>query len=216
MAGLDLWHQRNIPYYYTEPGFADELNAVGGYYVALAQGAKLLDAVGFSTKVRPNYFGKEFLVSHCHPETFFGKSSLPDRFVCLSGFAFSSGWARTLDRLIGDLGRLKAGWDGSDAAALPQKVLDQMEQVLRLLPQDTQEPEIEVDPSDSSVAARWWGPEGKSAFAMTFTGNGRVYAVASCVDEVPPPSWDSDTEDETKIIDKIDTPLIQKALTHSS
>lgn len=214
--GRDHWHRAGLPFFSDEAIYPDVSDETEGFYFALAQGAKFPPIIDLSSTIGSSLSNKGFWLLHCPSDTVWEKSSSADRPICYGRISVASGWSKILDRLISDLGRLKAGWDGNGAKPLPQKLLDQLEQVLRLLPQDTQEPEVEVDPSDSSVAVRWWGPQEQSAFAMTFTGNGRVCAVTSCMDEVPPPSWDSEADDETKIIDKVDNPLIRKALAHSS
>lgn len=126
--------------------------------------------------------------------------------------AKSGDWAQRLDKIIIELGRLKPNWDGEGAPAPSQSLLTQMEQALQNLPRETREPDVEIDPSDNSIALRWWTDDNQAAFAMTFTGNGRVYGVTSSSAEQPAPSWDCLTEEETKIIDKTDHPLIKRAL----
>lgn len=123
-----------------------------------------------------------------------------------------SGWYEKLDRIITELGRLKTGWDGDTAPAPANSLLNQMERVLRTLPHATREPEVEVDPSDGSVVARWWGEDNQIAFTMTFTGNGKVYGIISSINETPPPSWECSVQDETKIVDRINHPLVHKVL----
>lgn len=136
----------------------------------------------------------------------FAKSWLPVRQRA------SSGWFDKLDKIITELGRLKNGWDGDSAPAPSQSLLNQMERALRALPHETSEPSIEVDPSDGSVAVRWWADDHNSAFSLNFTGNERVYGVFSSIDQPPPPSWDCFVNDETKIIDRIEHPVVRKML----
>lgn len=123
-----------------------------------------------------------------------------------------SGWFEKLDRIITELGRLKTGWDGDAAPAPANSLLNQMERVLRTLPHNTREPEVEVDPSDGSVVARWWDGDNQTAFTMTFTGNSKVYGISSSMNETPPPSWECSVDDETKIVDRIEHPLVHKVL----
>ena len=122
-------------------------------------------------------------------------------------------WLSRLDRAIRELGRLKAGWDGPGSQPLSHAFLVQIEGALAVLPGDTREPELEVDGSDCSVTARWWTPDGQSAFAMTFTGQGKVHGVTSSTSVSPPSAWHCETDEETKILDRIDHPLIRQALT---
>lgn len=124
-----------------------------------------------------------------------------------------STWLSRLDRTIRELGRLKAGWDGPGSQPLSHALLVQVESALAVLPPDTLEPELEVDGSDCSVTARWWTSDEESAFAMTFTGNGKVHGVTSSASLPPPPAWHCNATEETKILDQIDHPLIRQALT---
>lgn len=128
----------------------------------------------------------------------------------------ASGWFGKIDKIITELGRLKVGWGGDAAQTPSQALLNQIEQVLQALPQDTREPEIEIDPSDASVVTRWWGEGNASAFSMTFTGNGKVYGVVSAAAEEMPASWECDVHDETRIEDRISHPLIRRVLTEAA
>lgn len=127
-----------------------------------------------------------------------------------------SGWFSKIDKIITELGRLKIGWDGEAAQPPSQLLLNQIEQVLQALPQETKEPEVEIDPSDGSVVTRWWGEGNASAFSLTFTGNGKVYGVASSTAEEVPASWECDVHDETKIEDRISHPLVRKVLAEAA
>jgi hypothetical protein len=114
-------------------------------------------------------------------------------------------WARHLDRVVSSLGRLKDDWAGPSSLAPSQAILVDLETVLRVLPSNTKEPEVDVDPSDGSVTVRWWSADEKTAFAMSFLGNASVYGITTCAIGISPSAWHFAVSEETKILDAIET-----------
>lgn len=171
------------------------------------------------------FFDTSFAAQNLNTSRFFARGAKPEWIIDAglhrtllmpTSTLLPKAWLARLDRIISELGRLKAGWDGAGSRPLPHSMLVQIETALAVLPSETQEPDVEVDGSDNSVTFRWWASGEETAFAMTFTGNGKVHGVTSSTLMTPPPAWHCSVNEDTKLLDRIDHPMIRNALTGSS
>jgi hypothetical protein len=62
----------------------------------------------------------------------------------------------------------------AESFATPEPVLDDIAELVPLLPSGFRLPEIEVDEDDGMVVARWFSEDMRESFSLTFPGLGRV------------------------------------------
>lgn len=98
---------------------------------------------------------------------------------CVNEVPTGHGWLRTLERIVSDLGRLTDDWDGPGSVVPSNRVLADLETALRCLPSSTEEPEIEADSSDGSVALTWENQAVNLRVTATFVGNGKAFIFIS-------------------------------------
>ncbi|HKR92648.1 hypothetical protein [Novosphingobium sp.] len=114
------------------------------------------------------------------------------------------GWSSCVERMVLDIGRLEAGWDGPGSIAPSPQLLRDIEKTLSVLPVHTREPDVEVDSSDGSVCMRWETPAEDQVLSLTFPGNGKVVFVSLVFGQDPRMPASCPVGDETRILDLLD------------
>jgi hypothetical protein len=85
--------------------------------------------------------------------------------------------------------------------SIPEPVLDDMADLVPLLPPGFTIPEIEVDEDDGIVVARWFSADMRESFSITFPGLGTITAYHSRA--FPDPAWKMALVDKARLMAKL-------------
>ncbi|MFS8115184.1 hypothetical protein QD460_25960 [Rhizobium jaguaris] len=94
----------------------------------------------------------------------------------------------TVEVVVRELGRVKAGWAGEGSVAPSTKVLRDIRSASVCLPQFVKMPEVEIEPDDGSVVLRWMDEAAIASFSLSFHGKSEVIGFLSTT-ENSTPAW---------------------------
>jgi hypothetical protein len=89
---------------------------------------------------------------------------------------------------------------------IPEPVLDDIADVVPLLPGAFLQPEIEIDPDDGAAVLRWFSPDIRQSFSLTFLGLGSVAGYLSS--DQGDPAWKLSLTDRERLRAKLGAPAV--------
>lgn len=94
----------------------------------------------------------------------------------------------------------------AESFAIPEPVLDDIAEIVPLLPGGFRLPEVEVDEDDGMVVARWFSEDMRESFSLTFPGLGTVtgYHSRSFSD----PAWKLPLDDRSRLSARLSDPRL--------
>lgn len=96
----------------------------------------------------------------------------------------------------------------AESFAIPEPVLDDIAELVPLLPSGFRPPEVEVDEDDGIVVARWFSEDMRESFSLTFLGLGSVggYHSRNAAD----PAWKLPLNDRRCLSDRLSDPRLAR------
>lgn len=100
----------------------------------------------------------------------------------------------------------------AESFAIPEPVLDDIAELVPLLPSGFRPPEVEVDEDDGMVVARWFSEDMRESFSLTFLGLGTVggYHSRNAAD----PAWRLPLNDRSCLSAWLSEPRLAALLQH--
>ncbi len=94
----------------------------------------------------------------------------------------------------------------AESFAIPEPALDDIADLVPLLPSGFRLPEIEVDEDDGMVVARWFSEDMRVSFSLTFPGLGTVTGYHS--HSFPDPAWKLPLDERNRLSAKLNDPRL--------
>jgi hypothetical protein len=91
--------------------------------------------------------------------------------------------------------------EAAEAYGIPEPVLDDIADLVPLLPSSFRLPEVEVDEDDGMVVARWCSEDMRESFSLTFPGLGTVTGYHSRASADP--AWKLPLDDRIRLSAKL-------------
>lgn len=94
----------------------------------------------------------------------------------------------------------------AESFAIPEPVLDDIAELVPLLPSGFRPPEVEVDEDDGMVVARWFSEDMRESFSLTFPGLGTVSGYHS--HNASDPAWKLPLNDRSRLSVRLSDPRL--------